>query len=269
MSCHSPQREAKRMVACAEALAETAPDSTARLIDSVLRMPVYFSERQRMEMALLQAEVLFREAPLEDDLFEDPAHRVATSPELERAAAYYIRKRQYGKAAHAALYSGYVQQYYNENENAMRSYKSAEQYGLLANDSFTAARAEYRIGKLLYYEGRKQEALSFFSVSKSHIGNRTADLSVIENGKGATHIMLSQFDSAEMCFQRSYLYAEESKSPIAKHKALNNFAVLYRLQGEYKKAGDCLQQIKHDTCLSLKEVFMSNLNIGNVAGLSA
>ena len=59
ISCHAPTREAKRMIARAERLADTQPDSTVRLIDSVLRMPVYFSERQRMDMALLQAEALF------------------------------------------------------------------------------------------------------------------------------------------------------------------------------------------------------------------
>lgn len=248
------------MVARAEALAETAPDSTARLIDSVLRMPVYFSERQRMEIALLQGEVLFRDAPLDDDLFEDTAYRVPTSPELERAADYYAKKKQYAKAAHAALYSGYVQQHYNENEAAMRSYKDAEQYGLLSNDSLTVARAEYRMGKMLYYEGRNQEALMFFNVSKSHIGNRIVDLSVIENGKGVTHIMLSQFDSAEMCFQRSYFYAEKIKSPLAKNKALNNFAVLYRIQGKYVQALNCLKEMD-GPCLTDQEKSILFLNL--------
>lgn len=262
-ACHSPTSDARHMVRRAEQLADTLPDSTVCLIDSVLRMPVSFSERERMDMALLQGEALFRDVPLDDD-FEDSAYRVATSPELERAADYYAGKKQYAKAAHAALYSGYVQQHYNEKEAAMRSYKAAEQYGLLSNDSLTAARAEFRMGKMLYYEGRKQEALSSFTVSRNHIGNRAADLTVIENGKGAAHIMLNQFDSAELCFRQSYLYAEKSRTPLAKHKALNNFSVLYRLQGEYEKAVECLQQISHDTCLSSTEVFMSNLNLGNV-----
>ena len=76
------------MVCRAEQLADTFPDSTASLIDSVLRMPVYFNERQRMDMALLQGEALFRDAALDDDDFLDS---VATSPELERAADYYAK----------------------------------------------------------------------------------------------------------------------------------------------------------------------------------
>lgn len=54
-SCHNPQREARLMVRRAERLFDTLPDSTASLIDSVLRMPVYLNERQRMDMVLLQA----------------------------------------------------------------------------------------------------------------------------------------------------------------------------------------------------------------------
>ncbi len=47
------------MVKRAERLADTLPDSTVRLIDSVLRKSVSFGERERMDMALLQAEALF------------------------------------------------------------------------------------------------------------------------------------------------------------------------------------------------------------------
>lgn len=260
-ACQTPTRQARRMVARAEALAETMPDSTARLIDSVLHMPVYFNERRRMDIALLQGEALFRDTPLDDDLFEDTAYRVATSPELERAADYYAQKKRYDRAAHAALYSGYVQQHYNEKENAMRSFKAAEQYGLLANDSLTVARAEYRMGKLLYYDGRRQEALSSFSISLNYIGNRLADLASIENGKGAAHILLNQFDSAEVCFRQSLFYAEKGFFITAKRKALNNYAVLYRLQGKFEQAIDCLKQMDEPN-LTDQEKAVLYLNLG-------
>ena len=89
-ACHSPQREARHMVARAERLFDTLPDSTASLIDSVLRMPVYFNEKRRMDMALLQAEALMGDRgqeipPLMDDEFFDDKPFFSTSPELERA----------------------------------------------------------------------------------------------------------------------------------------------------------------------------------------
>ena len=41
-ACDATTREARRMVKRAELLADTLPDSTVRLIDSVLRMPASF-----------------------------------------------------------------------------------------------------------------------------------------------------------------------------------------------------------------------------------
>ena len=97
-ACDVTTREARRMVRRAELLADTLPDSTAHLIDSVLRMPANFSERERMDMALLQAEALFGDrgqkiSPMMDDNFFDDHGMVSTSPELERAAAYYAKKK--------------------------------------------------------------------------------------------------------------------------------------------------------------------------------
>ena len=259
-ACHTPTHEAKRMVARAERLADTLPDSTLRLIDSVLRMPVGFSERQRMDMALLQGEILFRDAALDDDDFLDS---VATSPELERAANYYAKKKQYDKAAHAALYSGYVQQHYNEKETAMQSFKDAEHFGGLVGDSLTMAQALYRIGRLLYFEGRKQEALSVFQFSNTCIGNRYKDKATIENGKAAVYMLLNQNDSAEICLQQSILYAQKSLSDKVMHKALHNYAVLYRQLGKYDQSIEYLRQTAENFYLDDTELFMYHLNMGN------
>jgi len=195
-ACDATTREARRMVKRAEQLADTLPDSTVCLIDSVLRMSASFSERERMDMALLQAEALFgcRDvsrnvsknndddtlgdvsgnvstlSPIMDDDFFDEHAILSTSPELERAAAYFAGKKQYAKAAHAALYSGFVQQHYDEKESAMRSFKEAEQYGKLAVDSLTVAQAEYWMGKMFIDDGMEQEALKSFMVSERYIG---------------------------------------------------------------------------------------------------
>ena len=275
-ACDTTTREARRMVKRAELLADTLPDSTARLIDSVLRIPASFSERERMDMALLQAEALFgcRDgvhtvstdtlSPLMDDDFFNDHDTVSTSPELERAAAYYARKKQYAKAAHAALYSGFVQQHYNEKEAAMRSFKEAEQYGKLVIDSLTMAQAEYWMGKMLYNEGREQEALNSLMTSERFIENRYADKATIENSMAVVYILLNQNDSAELCLQQSVLHAEKGHSNRVKRKILNNYSVLYRLEGKYDQAIVLLKQMLNDSDLDDKERFMLFLNIGNV-----
>ena len=265
-ACDTTTREARRMVKRAEQLADTLPDSTAHLIDSVLRMPASFSERERMDMALLQAEALFGStgevSPIMDDDFFNNKDIISTSPELERAAAYYAKKKLYDKAAHAALYSGFVQQHYNEKEAAMCSFKEAEQYGRLAVDSLTVAQAEYWIGKMLINDGIEQEALESFKISESFIGKRYADRASIENSKAVTYILLSQFDSAELYLRQSFLYAEKGGADKVKRKIYNNYSVLYRLQGKYDQAVTSLRQIMNDPNIDDSERLMLYLNLG-------
>ena len=268
-ACDSTTREARRMVKRAEQLADTLPDSTVRLIDSVLRMPASFSERERMDMALLQAEALFGDhgqeiSPVMDDDFFDEHANLSTSPELERAATYYAGKKQYANAAHAALYSGFVQQHYNEKESAMRSFKEAEQYGKLAVDSLTVAHAEYWMGKMLIDDGMEQEALKSFMVSERYIGNHNADRSTIENSKAVVYILMGQHNDAELCLRQSLLYAEKGHTDRVKRKIHNNYSVLYRLEGKYGEALNSLQQMINDQSLDNKERFVLYLNIGNV-----
>ena len=268
-ACDGTTNEARRMVKRAERLADTLPDSTARLVDSVLRMPVNFRERERMDMALLQAEALFGDrgqeiSPVMDDDFFDDRGNVSTSPELERAAAYYARKEDFAKAAHAALYSGFVQQHYDEKEAAMRSFKEAEQYGMMAGDSLTVARAEYKMGKMLFDEYMEQEAQDMFRKSKKFIGNHHTERASIENSEAVTCIMMGQFDNADSCLQRGMILAEKGHSDKVIRKIHNNYSVLYRLQGKYDQAVDCLHRMMAHPNLGENDMFVLDLNLGNV-----
>lgn len=262
-ACHSPRREARRMVKRAERLADILPDSSAHLIDSVLRMEVYYTERQRMEMAMLQGEALFRDVSFEDDLGEALLGLI-TSPDLERAANYYAHKNHYAKAGHAALYSGYVQQTYHEKDKAMQSYKQAEQYAALAHDSLTLMQAQYYIGRLLYDDGMKNDAIVLFKASAEYEKARDSDKSLIQNAIACCYLLKSQPDSAEICLQQSLAYAENVHSYKARQKALNNLAVLYRLQGKYDKALACLQQMAKEPGLDETKLLMLDLNRGKI-----
>ena len=269
VACHTPTREARRMVKRAEQLADTLPDSTVRLIDSVLHMPVYFSERERMDMALLQAEALFGDrgtdlSPIMDDDFFDDHADLSTSPELERAAAYFAQKKQYAKAAHAALYSGFVQQHYDEKEVAMRSFKEAEQYGKLVDDSLTVALAQYRIGKMLYDDYRSEEALALLKESGIHYGLSYGERAYVRNMEAIAYITLNQFDQAEKSLEKSLNYAEQAQTAKVKLKVLNNYAVLRRLEGKYDEAIAYLKQIKEFPSLSGSEKALLYLNLGKV-----
>ena len=268
-ACDATTHEARCMVKRAERLADTLPESTARLMDSVLRMPANFSERERMDMALLQAVALFGDrgqeiSPIMDDEFFDDKGYISTSPELERAAAYYAGKKQYDKAAHAALYSGFVQQHYNEKETAMRSFKEAEQYGGLAGDSLTVAQTDYWMGKMLYNDYMEQEAMNLLQKSERFIGNHFLELASIENSKAVVFMIMGQYDSSELCLQKSIAHVEKGHSDKVRRKILYNHAVLYRIQGKYDQTIQCLRQIEGNRVFDGKELLLVNLNLGNV-----
>lgn len=271
-ACHTPTQEARRMVANAERLADTLPDSTIRLIDSMLHMPVNLSERERVDIALLQAEALFgckdgvhtvsTISPIMDNEFFDDHAFLSTSPELERAAAYYAKKKQYDKAAHAALYSGFMQQHYNESETAMCSFKEAEDYGTIVGDSLTTAQAQYWMGKLLLDEGMEQEALSMFEAADKGFGNRPTYRALIQNIMGTAYMLLNQYDDAETCLKKSLVFAEMADYSKAKMKVLNNYAVLHRQRGEYVSAIEKLRKIADMSDSDGSVLFMYYLNMG-------
>ena len=268
VACNSPQREARRMVRQAEQLFDTLPDSTASLIDSVLHMPVYFNERQRMDMALLQAEALFGDrgneiSPVMDDDFFDDKPFLTTSPELERAATYYAGKKQYNKAAQAALYSGFVQQHYSDNTAAMQSFKDAERYGTIAKDSLTVAQADYRMGRMLFNDGLYQEALIMLKKSERNFGNHIIEKALLQNMMAVCHMVQKNYVDAEICLQQILLNSGMINIDKVKRKALNNYAVLYQLQGKYDQAIDCLKQNASNSNLNEKELLLINLNLGD------
>ena len=260
-ACHTPTHEAKRMVHQAKQLADTLPDSTLRLIDNVLHIPVNFSERERMDLALLQAEVLFNNAALDDNDFLDT---IATSPELERAAAYYSKKKQYAKAALAAFYSGRVQQHYNEKDVAILSFKEAEHYGELAGDSLTMARSKYKIAKYLLDDGRKQEAFDMLKNAEKGLRDYDAEKALVQNMMAVCKMLQGDFENAEICIQIGLAYAVKCHSNKLKRKILNNMAVLYRQQKKYDQAVACLQQIAKDPELEETKMLLLNLNLGNL-----
>ena len=258
------------MVRRAERLFGTDPDSTVLLIDSVLRMPAYFEEGKRMDIAMLQAEALFGDrddreiSPLMDDEFFDDKPFLTTSPELERAADYYARKKRYDKAAHAALYSGFVQQHYGEKTHAMQSLKNAERYGGMAKDSLTVARAEYWMGKMLLEDGIEQEALAQLKKAEEFFGSCLVGTSFVQNSIAGCYMLLGDYEKAEFYLRQSLLNTRKCHVGRVERKVMNNYGVLYQLQGKYEQAVACLKQNSSNSNLDEKRLFLLNLNLGDV-----
>lgn len=245
-ACDPNTKDARRFIRVAERMVDTHPDSTLLLIDSVMRMEARLSDREHMEMALLQGNALYGGSLCHDEKRSIPVTMVPL-PELDYAAEYYYEKGAYSKAASAALYKGYSSFEADDKAGAMQSFKAAEQYGNETGDSLTVARAQYWIGKILYDDGNKEEALAMLSQADQAFGDHYAERAMTQNVMAAVHILLSDFVSAEECLKQALNYAEIGGCNEARRKALNNYAVIYRILGKYEEALGCLRQIYYQS----------------------
>ena len=188
-------------------------------------------------------------------------------PGLAEASQYYVGKRQYGKAALAALYNGYTERDFDK-EAAMVSFKEAERYGELAHDSLTMARAEYWMGKLLYDEYNHQDALDLFWQSDECFSDLYAERALATNAAACCLIVLREHDSALVCLEQSLHYAEYGHSDLVENKILNNCAVFFKITGDYDRAVEYLRKVtptnneqKVLNCLNLAKTFeKANMN---------
>lgn len=215
-------------------------------------------QSREMEAALEQAKAVYGDGSLELEV-----DTVLFIPGLNEAPAYFAKKKQYDKAALAALLNGYSEKDFDK-EAAMLSFKEAEHYGDLAHDSITQARAEYWMGKFLYEEGGVKDALSTFLISNKHIGNNYTEKAYIENGLAVTYMLLKQFDSTSYYLQKSLVCAQNSQLDKLERKTLNNFSVLYRIQGDYDRALYYIKTFYTKPYIDNEEEVLAYLNIGNI-----
>ena len=99
-------------------------------------------------------------------------------------------------------------------------------------------------------------------LAENKFGNHLSCKALAQNMQAVCHLMVQNFGSAEDCLKQSLLLAEQGHINKVKHKVLNNYAVLYRLQGKLDDAIGCLRQME-ESIHSDDELFMCYLNMGN------
>lgn len=212
----------------------------------------YARESQRIKAAFEQAQQVYGDGENDTLLF---------IPELDKASAYYARKKDFGKAALSALYQGYAEKDYDK-VLAMEAFKDAERYGELIGDSLTMARAEYQMGRMLYYDYMHNEALALYGKSDVSFGNHYSERVLALNGMACCYIHLESYEKADSCLSRSLYYAELDRADgELKQKVLNNYAVLCQVKGEYDMAVDYLKMIRP---MSDQQKVLNLLNLGDV-----
>lgn len=210
----------------------------------------YPSESQRINSAFEQAKQVYGDGENDTLLF---------IPELDKASAYYVCKKDFGKAAFSALYQGYAEKDYDKTL-AMDAFKEAERYGELVGDSLTMARAEYQMGRMLYNDYLYDDALMLFDKSCAYFGCHYAEKVKALNGLACCYMLLGAYVRADSSLNLALHYAELSGSVDTRNKVLNNYGVLYSKLGDYDKAIACLRCVKPS---NRQQALLNQFNIGN------
>lgn len=234
MACSQPNREAPKLLRQAESVLETYPESALHLIDSAMHKEVYFTEAQRMEMALLQGRAIYgddRDAtdPTKSNgniLFDKVMNHTYTSPDLDRAPVYFAKKGQLQKAALAALYKGYDLQSIYADGLALQSFKEATDYALRAGDSLTVARAFFQMGRHLHWMDRYGEAAAALDSADRYFGNRLYERAFVQNMMGVNQCFLEEFTDAAIHLANCLEFAVESGNKEAQWRGMFNQGIL-------------------------------------------
>lgn len=211
------------------------------------------SESEQMEEALAQGEVFYGESDNDSLVFV---------PGLEQAASFFAERKQWGKAAHAALYNGRAQNAVHNKTAAMQSFKDTELYGGQAGDTLTVAWASYEMGRLLFLNENDEEAFSALTAAEQGFGNRFSAKALAQNMIAVWYLALHDYENAENYLLLGLSNEVKAPSQDIRMRLLNNYAVLHRMRGEYDQSIDCLRQISQENRDNESNLLINVLNLG-------
>ena len=150
--------------------------------------------------------------------------------------------RDVKQVASDALENARIQLDSGNKAEAMKLFKEAEHYGLLADDVLTVAHARFHIAQCLGYYADKKEVVSLLKAAAEGFGEDYADRAEALRELGDFYQFHKQYDSAAYYLDQAMGYAEQSASTEAKRNVLSAFHSLYFNTGDYEKSADYLNQ---------------------------
>ena len=160
-------------------------------------------------------------------------------------AACHPTSRDVKQTAQDALENARIQLDSGNKAEAMRLFKEAEHYGLMANQTLTVAHARYHIAQCLGYYADKEEVVLLLKAAAEGFGEDYADRAEALRELGDFYQYHGQFDSSAYYLDQALEYAEQSGSLEAKRDCLSAFHVMYFNAGDYEKSADYLSQFWH------------------------
>ena len=169
-------------------------------------------------------------------------HHLVLSFLVTLLAACHPTSREVKQVAQDALENARIQLDSGNKVEAMRLFKEAEHYGLMANQTLTVAHARYHIAQCLGYYADKEEVISLLKAAAEGFGNDFSDRSEALRELGDFYQYHGQFDSSAYYLDQALAYAEQSGALEAKRDCLSAFHVMYFNAGDYEKSANYLSQ---------------------------
>ncbi len=167
---------------------------------------------------------------------------ISNENQIFEAYDYFVKQKDYGNAAPAALYSGCVRQAKKEYESAMNCYKEADKYGRMVGDSVSAAFAQYYIGELVNNSGNEAEAITNYKAAAELWGDSLSRKAKCLNAVAMMNIVIDEYDSAFVYLDQALNLAQTAKDQVTEASVWNNYSVAYQLIDDYDAALDCLRK---------------------------
>lgn len=160
-------------------------------------------------------------------------------------------KERYAEAAQEALKTGLALDSAGKIEQSVPYLKEAERLGLLANDSFTVARAEHIIAwqMLNCQHTESEDTTSYYAIellenAEVFYRDDYTQKAKVQGLMAMLYFTAKEYDKAEEHIQLAVEYANISGSNNAKRFVWRYYSVICREQGRYDEAIACLRNIK-------------------------
>ena len=203
------------------------------LLGVVLLLPACNTKSKSERMQTVVAEVRDAYKAYED---------ISQDDQIFEAYDFFVKQKDYGNAAPAALYSGCVRQAKKEYESAMNCYKEADKYGRMVGDSVSAAFAQYYIGDLLNASGNEAEAIDNYKAAAELWGDSLSRKAKSLNAVAMMNIVIDKYDSAFVYLDQALHLAQTAEDKITEASVWNNYSVAYQLVDDNDSALESLHE---------------------------
>ena len=220
------------------------------LLAAVLLLPACNTKSKSERMQAIVDEVRTKYKAYED---------ISQDDQIFEAYDFFVKQKDYGNAAPAALYSGCVRQAKKEYESAMNCYKEADKYGRMVGDSVSAAFAQYYIGDLLNASGNEADAIINYKAAAELWGDSLSRKAKCLNAVAMMNIVIDKYDSAFVYLDQALHLAQTAEDKITEASVWNNYSVAYQLLEKYDNAKECLRKALPLTDQKRRPIALLNL----------